>query len=395
MKTTATVLTLMAVLLCTSSAHAAKSHKTPKSKPNPEAKQKMSEGLAALEKGENSAAISAFNKAVRKQGSVSSYFLLGWAHYQRSFKLGSTEAADKDDAQSAIDAYTMALNLDPSLKELPDASRLYFSMALCYEAVESYDKALDSYKMALRAAPNKAIIPMHAARLRLKMKDDAKAVSNVELALQKAGKKERALRDAVLRDPVFAPLIADASTRKALNIEASDQGKMIRDSIRDTAPKPVVPAQDQAVLEKIAQGNLEFKFRRYQSAVEAYNEALARNQERLTLNPVQTGLLNEKIGASYNKLGQSDTSITFLKKALQQNPMSVEAHYQIALSYALSGQMTPSLHALEETFTACTSPSEMRRYVLQAKTDPELTAVRELAGFRSAVAEHAHRLARR
>ena len=90
MKTTATVITLaLAALLCTPAAHAAKSHNTSKSKPNPEAKQKMAEGLAALEKGENSAAISAFNKAVRKQGSVSSYFLLGWAHSQRSFKLGS------------------------------------------------------------------------------------------------------------------------------------------------------------------------------------------------------------------------------------------------------------------------------------------------------------------
>ena len=396
MKTTATVITLaLAALLCTPAAHAAKSHNTSKSKPNPEAKQKMAEGLAALEKGENSAAISAFNKAVRKQGSVSSYFLLGWAHYQRSFKLGSTEAADKDDAQSAIDSYTMALSLDTSLKELPDASRLYFSMALCQEAVGAYDKALDSYKMALRAAPNKALIPMHAARLRLKMKDEAKAVSNVELALQKAGKKEKALRDAVRTDPIFAPLVADASTRKALSIEGSYQDVTMRESVRDTAPKPVVPAQDQDVLEKIAEGNVEFKFRRYQSAVEAYTEALTRNQARMTLSPVQTGLLYEKIGTSYNKLGQSDTAINFLKKALQQNPLSAEAHYQIALSYAMSGQMTPSLHALDETFKACPSTSELRRYVLQAKTDAELTPVRELPGFRSTVAMQANRLALR
>ena len=101
----------------------------------------MSAGLANLDNGESSAAISNFNKAVRKEGSVSSYFLLGWAHYQRGFKMGSTEAADRDDAQSAIDAYAMALGLDPELKDLPDTSRLYFSMALCYEAVQSYDKA--------------------------------------------------------------------------------------------------------------------------------------------------------------------------------------------------------------------------------------------------------------
>ena len=41
----------------------------------------MSSGLANLENGEISAAISAFNEAARKEGTVSAYFLLGWAHY--------------------------------------------------------------------------------------------------------------------------------------------------------------------------------------------------------------------------------------------------------------------------------------------------------------------------
>ncbi|UPT72812.1 MAG: hypothetical protein M0D55_12875 [Elusimicrobiota bacterium] len=112
-KTTASVLILaMAALLCTPPAEAKTKKKAPKM--NQEAQALMSAGLANLENGETSAAVSNFNKAVRKEGSVSSYFLLGWAHYQRGFKLGSTEAADRDDAQSAIDAYAMALGLDPS-----------------------------------------------------------------------------------------------------------------------------------------------------------------------------------------------------------------------------------------------------------------------------------------
>ncbi len=408
MKTSRTVLTLaLAALLFTPPAHAAKPKKTPKSKANPEALRLMSAGLANLENGETSAAISTFNKAVRKEGSVSSYFLLGWAHYQRGFKLGSTEAADRDDAQSAIDAYAMALSLDPSLKELPDASRLYFSMALCYESVQSYDKALEGYKMAFRAAPTKALIPMNAARLRLKMGDTPKAVSNIELAMTKAMQngQGKTLRDAVRRDPAFAPLIANGPSRKALGIGSDEDGTMVadigargeelRDSVRDTAPKPVAPAQDAQVLEQIAQGNIEFKFRRYLSAVSAYNEAIAINQERMTLGAAQIAQVYEKIGTAYNKLGQSDVAIRTLQKALQQNPMNPSAHYQIALAYAMSGKTAVALNALSESFKACAGPHDLRRFVMQSKTDVELEAVRDLPTFRSTVASYADRVALR
>src|SRR3569832_12821 len=136
MKTTTTTVASAvqaALQLVTPPAGAAvkKHQKTASVKMNPEVQKLMSEGLGDLQRGEYSAAITSLNKAVRKQGSVSTYFLLGWAHYQRGFKNGSVESADRDDAQSAIDAYGMAVTMDPQLKELPDASRLYFSLALC------------------------------------------------------------------------------------------------------------------------------------------------------------------------------------------------------------------------------------------------------------------------
>ena len=386
MKTLRTVLALaLAALLCAPAARAA-AHQ--------EAQLLMSQGLAKLEQGENSAAISAFSKAVRAHGGVSSYFLLGWAHYQRGFNLGAVETADRDDAQSAIDAYTMALSLDPELKELPDASRLHFSMALCYEAVSSYGKALDSYKLALHAAPGKALIPMHAARLRLKMKDGAKAVSNIELALKKADRNAQALRDAVRQDPAFAPLVADASARAALGIEAVDREEM-RDAVRDTAPAPVVPAQDQAVLEKISEGNIEFNFRRYEAAIAAYHEALALNRESMTLGSLQTAMVHEKIGVAHNKIGRSDDALPFLQKALEQNPMSTPARYQIAVAYALSGKNIAALNALREALAACSGAADLRRMLLRSRTDMELTGVRELSGFSAALAHHADRVALR
>lgn len=416
MKTTMSVLaaTLAALLSVTPPAAAAKSPKPAKKtvKLDPAASKLMSEGLGELERGEYTAAISSLNKAARTQRGVSAYFLLGWAHYQRGFKHGAVESADRDDAQSAIDAYQMALDMDPGLSDLPDASRLHFSLALCEEAVGSYDQALASYKRALTSAPNKALIPLHAARLRLKMKDEDKAVSNVEMALAKARKSghEGALIAAVKRDPSFAPLLADVMTRRALGVTGRDaaaaredqlvasnfdvRGDEMRDAVRD-APRAAPPVQDPAVVEKIAQGDLEAKFRRYQNAVTAYNEALAVNQERTTLSNDRVAGLYEKIGVAYNKLGQSDQAIRSLQKSLQLNPMNAAAHYQIALGYAMSGKTSQSLHALKESFSACSDPAELRRLVLLSKTDVELEAVRDLPGFAQATADVSDRIALR
>ena len=399
---------LAALLLVTPPAGAAvKTAKKASPKTNPEVQRLMSEGLGDLQRGEYSAAITALNTAVRKQGSVSTYFLLGWAHYQRGFKQGSVETADRDDAQSAIDAYGMAVSIDPKLKDLPDASRLYFSLALCDEAVEANDKALEAYKSALRLAPNKALIPLHAARLRLKMKDEDKAMSNLTMAMDKARKagKETALLTAVQRDPSFAPIMANQAMRRMLGVAAPAKNTMVasnmdvrgeemRDSVRDT-PRVSAPAQDPAVLDKIAQGDVEFKFRRYQNAVAFYDEALSMNTKRLTLSADQVAGLYEKIGTSYNKVGSAQQAIPSLQKALQQNPMNSGAHYQIALAYAMDGQTGASLHALKECFGSTGNPTELRRYVLLAKTDVELEAVRDLPGFTQVSADVAPRVALR
>jgi tetratricopeptide (TPR) repeat protein len=412
MKTTITVSTavLAALLLVTPPAGAApkKTHKTAPQE-SPEVRKLMSEGLGDLQRGEYTSAISALNKAVRKQGTVSTYFLLGWAHYQRGFKQGSVETADRDDAQSAADAYAMAVSIDPTLTALPDPSRLYFSMALCDEAAESYDKALEAYKTALRLAPNKALIPMHAARLRLKMHDEDKAMSNLVMAMDKAHKNghEGALIAAVQRDPSFAIILNNRAMRRMLGVAAPAQdgtmvasaadfrGEDMRDSVRDTPSHVSAPAQDPAVLDKIAMGNVEFKFRRYQNAVAAYDEALTINQERLTLSADQVAGLYEKIGTSYNKTGASEQAIRSLQKSLQQNPMNAGAHYQIALAYAMSGKTASALHALKESFSSTGDPVELRRLVLLSKTDVELEAVRDLPGFQQLTSEVAERVALR
>ncbi|MDE2141450.1 MAG: hypothetical protein KGL74_10330 [Elusimicrobia bacterium] len=400
---------LAALLFVTPPAGAAAKKKAKAASTNPVARKLMSEGLGSLQRGEYTAAISSLNKAVRVQGTVSSYFLLGWAHYQRGFQHGAVETADRDDAQSAIDAYGMAINLDPKLAELPDPSRLYFSLALCDEAVESYARSLDAYKSALRLSPNKALIPLHAARLRLKMKDEEKAVSNLDMALSKARKSghEGALIALVKRDPVFAPLLADVRTRRTLGISAAAanealvasnmdfRGEEMRDSVRDTPARMAPAAQDPAVLEKISEGNAEFNFRRYQNAVTYYDQALALNQTKMTLTSAQVAGLYEKVGTAYNKTGQCDVAIRSLQKSLQMNPVNAVAEYQIALAYAMSGKTGAALHALKESFANSGDPAELRRLVLLSKTDVELEAVRDLPGFSQVVGDVAGRIALR
>lgn len=404
MKAMKTVLALALAALCFTPPAAAKTKNTA-SKMDAEAARLMSLGMGNLERGEYSAAISSLNKAVRRQGSVSTYFLLGWAHYQRGFKAGSVEGADKDDAQSAIDAYNMALSLDPKLKDLPDASRLHFSLAMSHEAVGSFEAALASYKNAFRAAPSKALIPLHAARLRFKMRDSEKALHNLEVAYKKASKAGQlnALQAAAKKDPSFRTMLASPLHRRALGVVADEDTMVasndmasgeLRDALRD-APAKAAPAQDPEVLEKVAQGNLEFKFRRFGAAIAAYEDAVALDRERLTLGAPQKAQLWEKIGTSYNKLGQSDEAIAALRKALQDNPMNPSAHYQTALAFAVSGKTASALSALKDAFAAAANPADLRRFVILSKTDVELEAVRDLPEFRATVGQYADRVALR
>lgn len=399
---------LAALLVLTPPAGAAKTSKTRKATPltDSEAQRLLAEGLADIDRGRPADAIQALTRAVRLKPSVSAYFLLGWAHYQRGFRSGSAATADRDDAQSAIDAYALALKMDPKLSELPDRSRLDFSMGLCYEAVESYDQALTAYKRALASAPNKALIPLHAARLRLKMKDSDKAVANVEMAVKKAAQngKEKSLREQVLRDPAFALLLADAGSRRALGLGAPEdglqvaavdiRGEQLRDAVRDV-PRPAAPAPDPAVLEKVSQGNIELKFRRYAAAVAAYQEALSLDTARPTLGAGQLSRVYEKIGSAHNRTGQSEEAIQFLRKSLQSDPMNASAHYQLALAYAVSGKSGTALNALREAFRSASGTPELRRLILLAKTDVELEGVRDLRGFRAVITETSDRVALR
>ena len=59
------------------------------------------------------------------------------------------------------------------------------------------------------------------------------------------------------------------------------------------------------------------------------------------------------------------------------------------------GKTAVALNALSEAFKTCAGPNDLRRFVMQAKTDTELEAVRDLPAFRSTVAKYSDRVALR
>lgn len=410
---------LVAALLFTPPASAArhtKKHGSKTAKPAPagRAETYLKAGMENLEKQEHTAAISNFTRATTLQGGSAAYFLLGYAYYQRGFMGGSPETAEKQDALETINAYSMALALDPGLAAVQQPYRLYHSMALCYEALNSYEKAVDAYKKAFEAAPHNPMLPLYAARLRYKMNDAPKSAANLSLSLKRARLlgKEGAIVKLVRSDPLFSMMMESAQHRRVLKEydssipaeataatartggDVASAPAELRDSLRSapSQPRPAPRAEDQAVTERLGAANEEFKFRRYREAIEAYNETMTLNQQSGILNPGQEAFIHERIGTSYNRLGLSHEAIRVLQRSVQQMPFNSSAHYQLALAYAVSGSYSESLRALSEAFKTAPSSGELRKYMLLAKTDSELEPVRDLPGFRTILTDYKERL---
>ncbi len=419
MKMTKVLLTgLLAALLLTPTAAQAKSHKkASKAKPSvnaAEAKALVKAGLSQLEDKNYDAAISNFSKATKEGSDSAAYFLLGYAHYQRGFRAGAPETADKEDAMQTINAYAMAVTLDPELQSVSEPYRLYHSLALSYEAVKSYDKAIESYKMAFSAAPENPLLPLYASRLRYRMGDVAKSASNLALSLKKAKavNKDKALVKMVKTNPLFSTILGSQENQDVLRqfeggkevsvAQVFTAGEEVRDSVRSVPSDSraqmmagALPAAHPAVMEQLASADEQFRFRRYSAAIDLYNEAIKLDERAASMSPTQLSVVYERMGTSYNKMGNSAQAVRSLQRSLQQMPGNAAAHYQIALAYAVAGKSSESVRALSETFNSAPSAGELKRYILLAKTDIELDAVRDNQGYTSLISQYADRLARR
>lgn len=364
-------------------------------------------GIENLERREYPAAIRNFEKAVAVRGDSASYFLLGWAHYQRGFATGTPETADADDARETVTAYNMALAIDPDLKAVAQPYRLYHSLALSYEVLGQYERAIDAYKKAFVAAPANPMIPLYAARLRWRMNEPQKAQANLKLALARARAigQERQVKDLLAKDPRFqilhsppAETVAAAEeplvARNEAPRDAMAEGEQLRDSVRDTTPserRADLNERDKAVTESLAAGNQAFKHHQWREAINAYNDALGYNSISGTLSPSQLGFVHERIGTAYNKLGQSQEAVRALIRAVQAQPFNHNAHYQMALAYGVLGYNQQAVKSLREALRSAPSPAQLRRTVLLAKTDSELEAVRDLPAFSETVGAYTAR----
>lgn len=425
MRTTRVAAVVAASLLLAPAAHARGARKSRVDKGG-SADAAIAAGLDGLKRKEYTAAISNFQKAAKARGDGASYFLLGYAYYQRAFLSGIPETADKQDALETVNAYMTAIALDPSLERVAQPYKLWHSLALSYEALGSDEKAVDAYKKAVQAAPNNPMLPLYAARLRLKMGDVEKSVENLTLALARARqtRQDGPVLDVIKTSPLFAQLLAspaharvlhgyDASIvvptdvaatpapqrRAPMNVRAETLGDAygLRDSVRQTAApvRPTLSQKDQGVMDQLAAAAEEYKFRRYRQSITAYGEVLLLNQDSGVLSPAQLAMVHERIGTAYNRLGQSNEAIRELQRSVQDMPFNTAAHYQLALAYSVAGLYRESLKALNETFKTSATPADLRRYMLLAKTDAELDPIRDLPGFASTVSEYSAKLSAR
>ncbi|MFA6002837.1 MAG: tetratricopeptide repeat protein [Elusimicrobiota bacterium] len=351
----------------------------------------LQEAMTDMDAQDFDAAISKLSAA---RSDCASSFLLGYAYYQRGFRKGNPEAADKADAQAAADAFSKTLNLDPKLSCVSEPYRLYHSLAMAYEALGNDEQAVQSYKDAFLAAPDNPMLPLYAARLRLRMGDSAKSAANLVLALKKARQLKKATLtiNALKADPLLSVLLDSAENRRIIQDvengqdpelsqspeDPASEGSGLRDAIRDQARSAAAP---DPVLSALASADDRFKAQRYGPAIFAYESALDLDSSAHTLKLVPLAIAYERLGTSYSRLGQSEQAITALRQSLRTMPSNPAASYQLALAYSVAGKFSESLHALNEAFRAAPA-RERSRYLLMAKAEPDLASVRDLASFR-------------
>ena len=107
---------LVAALLATPPATAAQ--KTGKAAERSPVVALLKKGLADLDRRDFDAAIKKFSKAGELSSDCRAQYLLGLAHYERGSQGGDPDAADKNEAQEAANAYAKAMARDPGRLEV-------------------------------------------------------------------------------------------------------------------------------------------------------------------------------------------------------------------------------------------------------------------------------------
>lgn len=385
------------------------------SKTTPEARRLLERGAKSLGEQDYESAIRLLQRATSlDSGSAEAFFQLGNAYYQRAFQTGpAPEKADKADARQTVSAYQTALTLGYGGSSSQEAYVLQHGLAMCYETLGRYDDALDALKRAMELSPGNPMPALYAARLRYERGDLADATANFRLSVERARriKGYKALARLVRTHPMFSAL-ARAPQHKSLleaydlveqgAITESEAGQRVaemqeyRDSLNQGSSTALrrrslgsVEAAKLAAAVEAAHGD--FRFGRFEDALEGYRRALEENAGKEALDAAQKSRVLENMGICYRRLGLAQESTSSLEAAAKERP-NASAYYQLALTYSNAGQFPKALSALDRSLYSALSAAELRKMLLLARTDPELDPVRDLPHFQRMLQPHLQRL---
>ncbi|HVE12599.1 MAG TPA: tetratricopeptide repeat protein [Elusimicrobiota bacterium] len=396
-----------------------------------QARRLVAEGIRQTQARQYSTAIAGLEKAVKMDDSSAEAFArLGDAYYKRAYEGKSTAGADKDDAQSAVDAFRTSLALDPAGRSITDLYGVHHALAQCYDVLGRRDDALAVLKVAAFESPKNPMPNLYAASLRMRMGDTALAAANFETSVKRAYRVQKVpeLARLVRSDSSFSDLLslpanqatlrayegaaggtmseaqAEERSRSARAATGTDQpaetgmrdavasrSAQLRDSIKgQAAAQRADPrtAGDPEVYQILDKANNAFAAQRMAEAANYYRATLEADSKRGSLDEVQRSLVLERLGTAYRQQGATTEAARVLEGAVEQMPQNASAHYQLALCYATDGQLAKSLTSLNKALDAAPTKADLRKFMLLARTDSELEGARDLPKFDEILRAH-------
>ncbi|MFA5140056.1 MAG: tetratricopeptide repeat protein [Elusimicrobiota bacterium] len=377
------------------------------------------EALQELRARDYDKAIGLLEKATRADpNSANAFAHLGNAYYRKAFQRGTPEAADKDDARNALEAFDAAVALDPGLRTVREPYFVHHAMAQCHEALNQYEDALAAVKRATVLSQDNPMPYLYGAKLRYKMQDYANSAANLYHGVQRARRMNAypALAKMVKSDPLFMSLLDIPQNKTILEAyDAVESGTLTegeaKERIRnssgykdaltalprsDSRPKALgEPMRDPAVLKRLDIANAAFKHQHYPAAIDNYRAALEEDSRRGTLDSAQKSAIHENIGSSYRNMGLAGEAVRSLRSAVEEMPQNASAHYQLSLSYAIAGELDNALTCLNKALDNARTLPELRQIMIMSKTDSEMTALQGLPRFKEILNSHKGKLTAR
>lgn len=382
----------------------------------------LAQGRQAERAQQYSRAVAVYERATRADpNSAEAFVHLGNGYFARAFQRG-IESVDKDDAQSAVDAYETALGLDASLKSVADPYILYHGLAQCQESLGHYEKSLQALKGATKASPNNPMPHLYGARVRYRMRDFKRASANLYWSVRRARKLNMYPQIARLiqKDAMFAGLMSLPANKVVMDsFDALHRGELteaqakerirafgasddFRDAVRDvptsqtSRPRSLDrPTINEAVISRVEEGHRAFDAGAFNEAVTAYRDALSLDAKKGTMDEVMKSLVFERLGSSYRQMGHAGEAARILARAVSVLPNNSSARYELALCLAAGGRPADALTELNGALDTAGTVAQLRKILILSKTDPDLNAVRDLPRFKAILDSHQSRLAAR